>query len=92
MAVKGDIKNIINGFKISNHKFVNELSNGLQKTITNKVSELEMIPEGRKESGSTISLRLVGQTYTEDPEQTQKRINDVMQKLRNANILISLIK
>lgn len=95
MKVQDQIKSVENGFDVSNHTFLNQLTDGLQKRIGEIVPDLSIIPTGKKAGKGNISLTLMGQVTLEnmeDKDHMDEKVRQLMNSLKNPAYLLALVK
>jgi hypothetical protein len=94
MSKSIEMKQISESFSVSNHKFINSLSDGIIEIISKDVKGLKLRMVDKNESGKTISTSLIGQIVIDENNKDDigQRIENIMQRLRNPSNLLSLLK
>ncbi len=93
MKVSEQSKHIENQFVISNHAFINQIANGLQKRLMQEIPGLTLSLGGKSESGNVIKLVLSGATVVEgELEETENKVRMTMDKLKNPSELLATIE
>jgi hypothetical protein len=92
--VSDQVKLLKSGFEISNHTFVNQITDGLQECVETAVPGLKVSPMGKRASGHDISLTIMGQITLEDEaalEDAENKVRQLMDSLKNPTNLLSLL-
>ncbi len=94
MSKSMEMQQISESFSVSNHKFINSLSDGIIEIISKDVKGLKLRMVDKNESGKTISTSLIGQIVIDENNKDDigQRIENIMQRLRNPSNLLSLLK
>lgn len=96
MKVSDQLKQVKNGFEVSNHVFVNKLMVGLQKEVSQTIPDLKLQPINKQGGKGLFSVTLTGQIaldpVSDDPKRTQDKIRQLMDSLKNKSNLLSLLK
>jgi len=89
------INQIENGFRTSNHRFLNQLSNGIIKSVREMAPGLELRLTDKAIEQDKIIATLVGTVTFESEEKRSRaldRIRQYMNDMKNESKLISEVK
>jgi hypothetical protein len=89
-----EIEQITENFAISNHKFINLLSDGIINIISKDIKGLDLKMVDKSESHRMISTSLIGQIVIDENNKDDigQRVENIMQRLQNPSNLLSLLK
>lgn len=89
------VEQISEKFDVSNHIFLNMVSNGIQQKTEQLVPDLLLVPINKKMSKGEISMTLVGQVVLDDANDinnVDNKIRQMMDSLKNPSNLLSLLR
>ncbi len=93
--VQPQLQHMINGFKVSNHRLLNMIANGLTKLIDKKVPGLKLKYGGKSINDNTVSAVLTGEIIFSNKDEfdnASDKIRSTMQQLQNQSNLITILK
>lgn len=95
MKVSDQVKNIRSHHAVSNHRFLNKISEGVMRHLAEKVPNLELkiTAGGVTANGGSLAITgsLVIQT-TEEREQIEKDVREAIDGLNNKSDLLSTLE
>lgn len=93
--MKDQLQNIKDGFKVSNHRFLNKLADGISAKIKQRIPNLELRYTGKSVKGDIITAVVIGETYfaeADDVSEASKAVGIIMQELKNPSTLIGVVE